>query len=225
MKNAGAIEQYCQYFEEKLAEVSSIPPALFQKILLMAILDTLARARSPKTRDNKKRFSALVRQCAEWPDAERISLPQLSLLLRGRASLADSLLPQEVENRLGDWEYGRIYRLENDPRSEDLERFASTTEEQKLINDCRHVHRFYTYRCYLVHEFREPGYGMEISDDSDSPYYHGMSETGGVETWELVYPVGFFRLLAKRSLFNLKRYLLENDLDPYSFYEFGSPWR
>ncbi len=225
MKNAGAIEQYCQYFEEKVAEVSAIRPALFQKVLLMAILDTLARARSPKTQGNKKRFLGLIRQCAEWPDAERISLPQLSLLLRDRAALTASLFAREVENRLGAWEYGRIYRLEKDSRPEDLEPFAHTTEERNLVKDCRHVHRFYTYRCYLVHEFREPGHGMEISDDGDSPYYHGMSDLAGSATWELVYPVGFFRLLAKRSLSNLKRHLLDNDFDPYSFYEFGSPWR
>lgn len=225
MKNAAAIEQYSQYFEEKLGEVSAIRHALFQKVLLVAILDTLARARSPKTRDNKKRFLALIRQCADWPDAERISLPQLSMLLRDRAALTANLLAREVEKRLDAWEYGRIYRLEKDSRPEDLEHFVHTTEERNLVKNCRHVHRLYTYRCYLVHEFREPGHGMEISDDGNSPYYHGMSDLAGSDTWELVYPVGFFRLLAKRSLFNLKRHLLEFDLDPYSFYQFGSPWR
>jgi hypothetical protein len=78
---------------------------------------------------------------------------------------------------------------------------------------------------YHVHEFREPGHGMEISNDITTPYYYGMTDLQGRETWELVYPIGFFKDISNRSLDSLKDYLHNNDLDPYSCYEFGSIWK
>lgn len=134
-------------------------------------------------------------------------------------------LTTAVNRQLAALQYGRIYRLATDPMFPELEPIAATDQERKLLRDCRHTHRLYAYRNHLVHEFREPGHGIEFSDDGSSPYYHGRTDEAARESWELVYPIGFFRLLAHRSLATLKTYLLQADLDPYACYHFGSPWR
>lgn len=52
-----------------------------------------------------------------------------------------------------------------------------------------------------------------------------MADEKGANHWELAYPLNFFEYVANRALVNLKAHLCANDLDPYSFYEFGSVWR
>jgi hypothetical protein len=64
----------------------------------------------------------------------------------------------------------------------------------------------------------------------DAPYYYGLSHMnrqGKIEkeTWELVYSLGFFFRLAKSSINNIRSYLQNNHLDPYSFYDFGTMWK
>ncbi|MCH7922240.1 MAG: hypothetical protein IH975_04290 [Nitrospinae bacterium] len=217
------IEQYYQYFEKQLQNVSSVENLMYHKILLVTIFDTLGRARFPDIRRNKERFVRLIKECADWTDYCRVSLPQLLLSLQ---SFNSGTLNNEVEIRIHGWQYGRIYRLnEVDPEINEIIAFAETDNERGVINNSKHAALLYTYRNHLVHEFREPGYGMEISDDDASPYYHGMTTLEGIDTWELVYPIGFFMNVARSILGNLKLYLQDNNLDPYPLYEFGSIWR
>ena len=69
---------------------------------------------------------------------------------------------------------------------------------------------------------------MEFSNYNTSPYYHLMTNMRDLdtptETYELVYPTHFFVNLSKNALASIKAYLTSNDLDPYSFFKFGSPW-
>lgn len=216
------IEQYYQYFEREFQKVSSLENSMYQKILLVTIYDTLGRARFPDIQRNKERFVRLIRECADWSDCCRISLPQLLLSLK---SLNGGTLYHEVETRIKGWQYGLIYRLsEVDPEINEIITFAKSDSERKLIDDSEHAALLYTYRNHLVHEFREPGYGMELIDGDTSPYYHGMTNLEGRETWELVYPIGFFMNVAHSILCNLKLHLQDNSLDPYSYYEFGTIW-
>jgi hypothetical protein len=60
-----------------------------------------------------------------------------------------------------------------------------------------------------------------MSADKDQPYYHFM--TG--DSWQLVFPVGFFARLYAEALAGLKALLMRCDIDPYSQFEFGSRWR
>jgi hypothetical protein len=225
MINQSAINQYCSYFEEQLKKVSMVEERLYKKILLVTMLDTRARVRRPNVQSNKDRFASLIRDCANWPDGNRISLPQLSFLLQTFPATG-SKLKREVDERLDSWQYGRIYRLsEVDPWADELKPFATITDEQKLLDNCRHADLLYAYRNHLVHEFRESGYGMGISDDDTTPYYHRMTELQGRDTWELIYPIEFFIYITGCSLDSLKRYLLDNDYDPYSSYKFASIWK
>ena len=222
MSTQAAINKYCSYFEGQLERIRSMENTFYQKILLVVMFDTWARARYPNVKNNKNRFVSLIRECADWPESERVSLPQLSLSQQG--SFGTSKLAKEVGRRFSQWQYGRINRLNMDPLPNELEPFVITDEERQLIKRSQHAVLFYTYRNHLVHEFRMPGYGMEISDESSTPYYHGMTTVGGHETWELVYPIGFFNNMANCLLCNLRIHLVTNGINPYSLYKFGSVW-
>jgi hypothetical protein len=120
--------------------------------------------------------------------------------------------------------------LEEDPLISDIEQFVSTEAEKKLLRESTHSNLLYVYRNHLVHEFREPGHGMEMDKRDTLPYYHSLTHisAGGSknkDTWELVYPLGFFKEIVSKSLSSLHNYLLEKDLEPYSFYAFGTAWK
>jgi len=76
----------------------------------------------------------------------------------------------------------------------------------------------------LVHELREPGYGMEFTSDTE-PFYHTMSHLDPeVRSWELVYPLGFYERICIVALKKLRTYYLKERIDPYSLHSFGSYW-
>lgn len=222
------IERYFSYFENQLEQIQKIEGRLHQKILLMAILDTLARVRHPTATGNKERFLQLVRSSGNWPDAERISLYQLSLSF---SPAAQSQLKETAWATVNKWRDGSMPGLDVDPLITDLNLISPTSEEQAAVANCRHLNLLYTYRNYLVQEFREPGHGGEMNHKDTSPYYYALThlnqfdKTQRKDTWELVYPVGFFTSLAITCLNNAGKYLRKNNLDPYSFYEFGTMWK
>jgi hypothetical protein len=191
------------------------------------MMDTLARARHPNAASNKQRFLKLIDDCSTWIDRNRVSLPLLSLNL---SSTVANKLEEKVLASLASWNYGRIYDLSVDPWEPELEPLAGNESERKAIQNSRHADLLYIYRNHLIHEFREPGSGMEMDQRDTVPYYHGMTHldhASGIvkESWELVYPLGFFKALVESCLQNLKAHLEQNALNPYSFYEFGTLWK
>jgi hypothetical protein len=92
------------------------------------------------------------------------------------------------------------------------------------LKNARHADLLYLYRNNLIYEFRQSGQGIEFSNDNNSPYYHEMIELDNNKTWELVYPANFLFNLSKIALNSIKEFLSSNRLDPYSFFQFGSPW-
>lgn len=86
--------------------------------------------------------------------------------------------------------------LEADRLISDIEQYASTEEEKELLRESTHSSLLYVYRNHLVHEFREPGHGMEMDQRNVFPYYHSLTRLSvagerSKDTWELVYPLGF----------------------------------
>ena len=225
MTNQDRTEKYLSYFQDQLASIQNLVSRLHKKILLVIILDTLSRARYPTVPGGKDRFLKVINADAKWEHATRICLyrvlhsltPGMGNAIRNRAS--------ESVSR---WHAGSMPGLEVDPLLTDIEHLASTEEEKKLLRESTHSSLLYLYRNHLVHEFREPGHGIEMDQRDMSPYYHGLTNLTArgenKETWELVYPLGFFTRLVLTSLNSLRHYLLENDLDPYSFYKFGTIW-
>ena len=211
------INQFLDHFESHRKNIDSVQPLMYRKLLYSAALDPLARAAFGNIK-HRVRIVRLIDQLSSWSAAQRVSLPQLSLALlekkRGRHRLH-----REVARRLRAWNPGEILRLDQSPMPSELTPFAGANED-RLIHKCRYAELFYTYRNNLVHEFREPGYGIEMSSDGSSPYYH--SYING--PWELVFPIGFFTVLYKDVLLNLKKLLMAEHRDPYKNFEFGSLW-
>jgi hypothetical protein len=242
MSNKEDINKYCFHFKERLEEIKTIENRLYQKILIVTMIDSLAHAVYPGDKV-RERFIKFVKNFSGWKDHCRVSLPQLALNLQSDST--DSELRIRVKERLDSWKNGRIYRInEVDPCKQELEKLATTQEYRKLIENSFHAELLYTYRNHLVHEFREPGHPPEISSDNTSPYYCGVTEIydeirdgtysdgelreimrSSRRTWELVYPLGFFVSISEKSLASLRRRLEEDDLNPYSSYQFGSIWR
>ncbi len=207
-----AIDNFAVYFAEQLRLIGEVPNHHYRKTLLVAVLDTLSRAAVPHLKDkNRERFLGFVEGWGDWPETTRVSLPQLAANLTAHPKLAGGHLSDEVRRRLQEWKEGHIYHANDDPK--------------KDVEGHTHLSLLWTYRNMLVHEFREPGYDMGVLGDDPSPYYMNMEDERGVSRWELAYPTNFFVALAERALANLRKHLEAKDLDPYTFYEFGSTWK
>lgn len=209
MTNHQRTEQYCSYFEEQLKQIQKLNDRLHKKVLLLVILDTLSRVRYPDTKGNKDRFITLVKDHIQWPDSSRVSLNQI-LLLSPSTNLSELTKFSRVS--VGEWKEWEWPTISVDPFINEIEHLVATAEETKLLHESTHLNLLYAYRNHLIHEFREPGNGMETGQSKPSPHYRPMThiqpdEQKTSESWELIYPLGFFVTLAMSCLKNLKQYL------------------
>lgn len=231
------VRQYIGYFRGELAQVQAlrcgpeIPEdpgywelrlALHQKTLCCAMLESLAGHRYPRDTQSSRRFKRLLREHAKWSTSELVSVPILAANLAGSSSALAAhcrVMLARHSTEAGD----SLPVTAFDVPSADLESLAASKEERKLIARCRHVELLYAYRCYLAHEFREPGYAMDVMAGSEAePRYHGYANEEGV--WVLLYPVGFFRALVESCLDSLEEHHMQTATDPYDSVEDSSPW-
>jgi hypothetical protein len=213
-----AIRRFIDHFEAQFQRIKGIESPLFQKLLIATALDPLSRAAfgSSGGRNNLM----LISEITKWQDHDRIGLPQLALVLIDH-KLHKTPLFKKVESLLSTWEKGAIIPLGRLPRLPDFQ--LETLEDDtgaRYIESAQLGNLFYTYRCNLVHEFREPGYGMEL-DGEVVPYFHLMEG----RQWELVYPLGFFHWLFHKTLVELEAFLKARGINPYTNFKFGSQWR
>ena len=214
-----AIEQFVGYFRDQETKISPVQPILYRKILYATALDPIARAAFGKVGKHRAKSLRLIDELTNWKDRDRVSLPQLCLALEEKGFVSGSLYT-EAKARLERWSPGEVLRLDHSPPLSELAPFPQPLEKC-ILSSCRYAELFYTYRNNLVHEFREPGYGIEMSIDKDQPYYHSMIG----DPWQLVFPVGFFSRLYAEAIAELEALLVRYDIDPYSQFEFGSRWR
>jgi hypothetical protein len=227
MTNSHHTDKYCSYFEGQLEQIQKLDNRLHKKVLLLVILDTLGRARYPEAENNKTRFLKIINEHIQWKDSSRVSLCRILLSSQSQNFGDLAKFAYESVNKWHEWE---LPDLSADPSIDEIQHLAANAHQRKLMQDSTHSNLLYAYRNHLIHEFREPGAGMEMDQRDTAPYYHRMThlQSNGndeKETWELVYPLGFFVTLAISCLQKLKQHLLRNDLNPYSFYEFGTLWR
>lgn len=217
--HADDIQQFIGYFKNQQTDISAVKPILYRKIIYATALDPIARVAFGKIGKHRARSLRLIDRLTNWKDRDRVSLPQLCLALEEKG-LVSGALYKDAQTRLSCWFEGKFLRLDSSPLLLELESLAQPFEKC-ILSSCRYAELFYTYRNNLVHEFREPGYGIEMSDSADRPYYHSMMD----ESWQLVFPVDFFAYLYAEALTGLEAFLVRYDIDPYSQFEFGSKWR
>ncbi len=195
--------------------------AIHKKVLYCAILDSLARVRYyGQSLGNRDRFVGFIRDHGGWSDGELISVP----ILTGRlSSKTPSVLQQHLVKRLAAHDpnagNGLPLTVVDEPRGP-LEQLAADETERKSILQTQHYELFYKYRNFLVHEFREPGYGSELFAEITPVYHAHLNDP----TWRLVYPEGFFKKLVDTALHSLKSYFVCNGIDPFTRITDSSKW-
>jgi len=219
------IESFFKWVADQRGEIDKLPNH-FSRILLLSLLDTLARCARPTEKSNRNRFVNFIDSYSDWVHKDRVSLPQLRYLLSDepKAIKCEQLL-REVESRLSRWGYGKILRPEEaDPLSKDLDRFNQGKCEN-LIERARYASLLWTMRNFAVHEFRDPGQGWSISDDNTSPYYHGhLNSPSNQHSWELYIPCEVISMLVLSCSEGLKRCFARETRNPYDSFSFGSSW-
>ena len=218
------IAQFIGYFRTRNQEVAKIVFPLFRKVLYLVEIDTLSRAAFPMVSGNRKRMLQFIDKCSNWNGKDRISVVQLKFALEGNG-IQSGQLYASINGRIDSW--GNVQPIigpKNDLTLEEAQDLA-TPNERKYVNNARYAELLYTYRNHLLHEFREPGYGVDFGDDLTTQYYHGMDHLTGQSSWELVFPVQFLQNLCEGCISGLEAYLIANNLNPYDSYNFGTMWR
>ncbi len=137
----------------------------------------------------------------------------------------EAMIEQDESDVSDDIEMKEI--LEFWPRNKDKMKLLGS---DMTLDSLTHKRLLYAMRNALVHEFNEPGYGMDFDESREEPYYHCMRRSNGNQTTlELVYPLRFFRKLCDNGIEALEKYYKENMLDPYAiidkhFLSVGTYW-
>jgi hypothetical protein len=224
--NRGNINQFCSYFQDNINEIVKLNNQLYQKILIISLMDTLSRVWTKgKENKNKLRYLKLVRECIKWEHADRISIPMTVYRIREENIKGNDKLMLKIDELFKRFKMAENPRIDINLFFNEIEHLAVSNEEREILKNSRYAELLYTYRNNLIHEFRNSGDGMEFCNDNESPYYHRMTHRDcQTKTWELVYPTKFFINLSNIALAAIKTFLISNNLDPLSFFKFGSPW-
>jgi len=214
------IRQYEAYFEKQIEDIGRVDSRLFRKILYSCVVDTLSKAAfGEQFKIHQKRVVSFIDACSGWKDKDEVSAIQLCLMLE-QEQQTSSPLYNSLKERTKVWNRGVVRRPADDPVLSDVECIAGQGEK-KCVRRARYVELLYTYRNHLVHEFREPGRGLETDVwPPDEPFYHSFIDEGP----QLVFPVGFFEKLCKDCLSGLVELLTAQRRSPNDSYGFGSQW-
>jgi len=228
------IEKFIPYFQYKYQIIKETKfkanDELFKKILYIGIIDTLSKTIFPR-KGNRERFVSFIEKFSDWKYSNRISLPHLLRLLEFSPEPEYSEIREFAFSAYGQWPPGEIINLEKDPEFEEIIKYWPRGQvNDELIKgvkleSLKHVHLFYTYRNSLIHELRNLGYGLEEYSLEKEPSYHSMTMEDSKDTWQLVYPLGFFENICETCLKNLEKYLTSNNINPYNSFKFGSYWK
>lgn len=233
------IERFTSYFRKQLLEIQALKTEhaeLYQRLLYSSLLDTLAGVAFPQESTNRDRFVFFLRQFCIWTDGDKVSISHLAQLLQKNLDSEFSVVRDWATGRLNSHPAhdGEIVPINHDPSIFEIKsqwptqrEFCITINNKKIqIEHLKHLHLLYAYRNTLVHEFRTPGYGIEVDD---VPYYHLLRHSNADgndigQTIELVYPHKFLFQLCDAGLTQLALYFSKNKLSPYDSRKFGTYW-
>jgi len=228
------IGRFISYFQFKFQIIKDTKfkanDELFKKILYIGIIDALSKTIFPR-KGNRERFVLCLENFSEWKNCSKISLPHLVRLLEFTPEPEYSKIREFAFSTYKQWISGSIVNLEKDPEFEEVKNYWPKGQENiepikgVSLSSLKHIHLFYTYRNSIVHELRNLGYGIEELSLEKEPSYHAMTMEDGKDTWQLVYPLGFFENICETCLKNLEKYLISNNINPYNSFKFGSYWK
>jgi len=244
IKTSQSVKGFIDFFRGKLEIIrsgdfpgDSQEKVLFQKILYLTMIDTLSNVVYPQKR-NRDRVVSFIQEFSDWRYRDRVSLPHLIRILEEAPGHEFSELQKFAFSCFDEWTKLKDDKIDlsRDPSYELVQKlwpkYRNKLKPIKIEGFSikpefiRHDHLFYAYRNSLVHELRELGYGIEggpSEEDNDEPFYHYMKHDSG-DSWELVYPLGFFESMCKAVLEKLEDYCIKNRVDPYHSFTFGTYW-
>ncbi len=215
------VDRFFYYFCDEITKINiSSQPTLHKKLLFASLLDCLGKSRYPKKGND--RILYLIDEYSGWRDKDRVSLVQLGIFLERNPDYSSELLSY-VRLNLNKMASGTIYHAEIDPFINDI-LVSKNIKYKELFEKFRYADLFYSYRHLMIHEFREPGHPIEMSQDPTTPYYHSCMDHEMQNNWELVFPLTIFRDICQGCLDNLRTYFKHTQKDPYEAYNFGNLW-
>lgn len=225
------IDTFIGTFEENLIAIKSVNFAvrdnLFKKVLYIGVIDASSKVVYPN-KGHHKRFTGFTRNFCDWKNSERINLPHLIQLLKSVPEPEFSDLRNYSSSCMKSWRKGAEIKLDNDIEINEISKRWPKGYDKEIgkikIEWLTHYNLLYNYRNSVIHEMRRPPDGIEHKDDKD-PYYLSVPSRGEKEDhWELVYPLSFFHELCTTGLTHLKKYLEDNHLNPYEYFDFQEYW-
>ncbi len=231
------IEDYFGFLEEHIAAIKNINSAnfndLYMKLLFMSFIDKLSSMVYPNKYPHDRIVSTLKR-FSKWSHGNNVSLPHLLSLLNKTPDPEFEKLRLFVKSSYSSWSAGEVVTLDRDLNYNDVKKLWPKTKEYQIllrnvsIDSLTHFHLFYTYRNNLIHDLKTPTTDYDRKYDVE-PFYMHVSELDGEgeiinESWVLNYPVKFLSVIANAILSNIKKYLLDNELNPYDLFVIGNNW-
>lgn len=238
------VSTFVDYYRDQIARIAGIAAKYkdpedhyvqtYQKILLVALLDALAKSVFPRREANHDRFVGLIRKFSNWDDADRVSLTHVAALAKKRPEPEYEKLRAFSFEKLTKWiPDGRLIYLDNDPEPKELESlwpvpkdYQDAGKKDWKCERFQHASLLYQLRNSLIHEFRKRGiFSNDAEIDQDKPYYmHYQIVEEPTHYWTLFYPRKFLQKVCETSLSNLEAYLRQNQLDPNLHYARGDFW-
>lgn len=241
--------------ETAMMDCNRMDQGVHAKILLCSILDSLSKSAFPAIKENADRFKKAIVKFGAWHDADRASLLHIKRLLEVVGDVPEQFQEPDKFKEFNKWvedEFNKHFsfsgqlisvnlHLEKDVEFETLKNLWPSSSEGNFykignVLPCKlkHKHLLWLYRNALVHEYRLPGKGAEISRSEDTkPYYQQLSSLTGFHSggeldfsqrWELVYPTGFFKSLASKVLDGVAAFHRDKGSNPFEAYSDSSYW-
>ncbi|GGY54543.1 hypothetical protein GCM10011297_29150 [Bacterioplanes sanyensis] len=216
------------------------------KILLCSIIDSLAKSRFPGEA-NGARFQKTVKTSANWSNCDRISLLHLKRAIEVEQkdeqfadlnAWAEDAVRRDFPN--SDSALSDQIDIEKDPMPEEvLLRWPRDDKGRPIklgsisLDKLTHKSLLWQYRNSLMHECRIPGRAVEWSVKESIPFYQKVSQFDDycpdagltfTSRWELLYPTGFFQVVAENILADVADYHRSAQTSPFAAYSEGSFW-
>ncbi|MDD2383798.1 MAG: hypothetical protein PHN18_06365 [Sulfurospirillaceae bacterium] len=221
--------EFKQYFYDNLDNISKIDvenSRLFQKILYITFLDSLAASFYPECKKNKQRFIQLIDKFSDWGDKDRICTTYLVKKLDLNSDIGNQEVREMLKDKVKKWErYGLHYIeiAEDLPFDSIIKHFDNKNTDFRLEN-FKHSHLLYSLRNVLVHRHQSK---KELGvRHPELPFYERYSIINEIKKlefkeFELIHPNIFLKNLCKKVLDNFLIDCQEKKLNPFSKYYAG----
>ncbi len=245
------IDRFKQYYlgliKTAECEQNIVDQKVHSKILSCSIFDAISKSIFPEISSNCQRFTALVRLCENWPESQKVSLLHLVRLLEITPNLPAST--NELKK------YATQQFKSKFPNSNSIicnnKEISSDVEIEVILNlwptqnggpikigkvlphQLKHEYLLWLYRNSVVHEYRNPGRGVELGQYvPEYAFYQEMATVSTINekefkftsNWELVYPYRFFINLCREAVDVVSQLHNENKTCPFQAYSEGTFW-